>query len=100
MRGPQALTLEALGGRLPQGEEDVTHDGGAAHPRFGDDAEHAVHELPQVLLQRRRAVPAAPSHPGAAELAAQSPAAPRALRQDFPPWVRTSALWSPDPASN
>lgn len=48
---PGWLTLEALGSRLPQGEKDVTHDGGAAHPGLGDDSEDAIHILPQALLQ-------------------------------------------------
>lgn len=47
----RALTLEALGGRLSEGKENVTHDGRAAHPRLGDDVEDAVDVLPQVLLQ-------------------------------------------------
>lgn len=48
---PCWLTLEALGSCLPQGEEDVTHDSGAAHAGLGDDSEDAIHILPQALLQ-------------------------------------------------
>lgn len=47
---PWWLTLEALGSCLPEGKEDVTHDGGAAHSRLRDDSEDAVHILPQALL--------------------------------------------------
>lgn len=43
------VILEALGSCLPQGEEDVTHDGGAAHPRLSDDTEYSIHILPQAL---------------------------------------------------
>lgn len=45
------LTLEALGSCLPQGKEDVTHDGGTAHSGLRDDGEDAIHVLPQALLQ-------------------------------------------------
>lgn len=46
------VTLETSGGGLSQGEEDVTHDGGTADSRGGDDIEDAVYVLEEVLLRR------------------------------------------------
>lgn len=45
--------METGGGRLSEREEDVTHDGGAADARGGDDVKYPVHVLSQVFLRSR-----------------------------------------------
>lgn len=46
------VTLETGGSGLPQREEDITHDGGAADTRGGDDVEDAVDVVTEVILRR------------------------------------------------
>lgn len=48
------VTLETGGSGLSEREEDVTHDGGTAHARGGDDVEDAVDIVTEVFLMKRR----------------------------------------------
>lgn len=47
-----SVTLETCGGRLPQREEDIAHDSGAADAGGGDNVEDAVDIMPKVFLRR------------------------------------------------
>lgn len=47
--------METGGGRFPQREEDVAHDGGTANARGGDNVEDAVNVLTEVFLENGRA---------------------------------------------
>lgn len=44
--------METGGSRLSQREEDVTHDGGTANARGGDNVEDPVHILTKIFLSR------------------------------------------------
>lgn len=47
-----SVTLETRGGRLPQREEDIAHDSGAADAGGGDNVEDAVDIMAKVFLRR------------------------------------------------
>lgn len=48
--------METGGSRLSQREEDITHDGGTANARGGDNVEDAVYVLTEVFLKRGSSV--------------------------------------------
>lgn len=50
-----SVTLETGGGRLPQREEDIAHDSGAANAGRGDNVEDAVDIMAKVFLRRSAA---------------------------------------------
>lgn len=43
--------METGGSRLSQREEDITHDGGTANARGGDDVEDAVYIMAKIFLK-------------------------------------------------